>query len=318
MKNKNGKSLGHSLEVNIILRLNKTIKMNSSIKNDDKLLYELFPKIFEWNIHHEFDLRDTNDLNRVFYYSLRILQLEALRITELEQQINELKKNELAKTQEQTLLKKGIDLNKIKVNGVNYSEFHLETASAFLHIVSNLGIEYGKFISNPGVQNRPHAFVRDIKEIQKQGLSDPEQIWNELRKKTYTLYRKLSLPENVKEDILKNGMDSNFLRMNGNTYNLIADILKNGLNIYITNHIINARTQGSPLLSTTFSQDSATALNLAQQYSGYDKNNDVYTFALNVPIYDIIIANNLSNQSKLYEILIWNQVKSDRIGVARV
>lgn len=134
------------------------------------------------------------------------------------------------------------------------------------------------------------------------------------RKKTYTLYQKLSLPENVKEDILKNGMDSNFLRMNGNTYNLIADILKNGLNIYITNHIINARTQGSPLLSTTFSQDSATALNLAQQYSGYDKNNDVYTFALNVPIYDIIIANNLSNQSKLYEILIWNQVKSDRIN----
>ena len=85
------------------------------------------------------------------------------------------------------------------------------------------------------------------------------------------------------------------------------------MNTYILNHVINARTEGSPLLSATFHENSAVALEIAKNYSEYGEKYDIHTFALSVPIYDIIISNNLPNRSKLYEILIWNQVKRDHI-----
>jgi hypothetical protein len=253
--------------------------------------------------------------SRLLYDAARLLNQDKKDIAKLTKKGSPLSEIWEAKSLEQSLLEHGVPLGSIKLNGVPYARFHPNTASAVLKILSRLGAEYVQYALFPGVMNRPHAFIRDVLEAKSQGLNR-EQIWSKLSRRTVRVYRFVGASPTRLQQIMQEGMRSSFLRQGGNESSLPYALITKGLDYFILNHISYGAIKGSPVISTTPNEHSLLAYKIAMAYNE-DPGSPIQCFAIDIPIYQTIVARTSSEATQKFEVLAWGAVARENLRYLR-
>ena len=256
------------------------------------------------------DLKAPNQI--ALYDAYFLTTAEEVEIQRLRESLDYVHVQKAWKRIESDLIREKVIDESTTLGGIRYADLHSDVAGAYVTVVHRLGPAFGPYVAHPGVINRPSSFIRDALPLLQSGKS-PEEVWKILSSRTVTLYRKLGGDENFVRQITREGMRSAFLRTGGTERELETKLLTGGLNDTILDHIRDAKTGASPVISTTLNDHSVIAYSIARGHSA-QKGAPIHEFAMNVPIYDIVVATNRSDATRKFEILVWGNVPPENLG----